>query len=297
MQSIFGALLTAGYAAAVSRRDRGRPERRPDHEQRPGPADEVVLERRGRRRAVPAVRDGRSRPAPRPRSSPAPTGPTWPGSSRSSSAARSSSSCSRRRPTRSACSPSTTPRTRGWRASRPDAAPAHNGVSTEREIGSGGSRRNDPGNDGRGRGPRRSRRRRVLAGIALVLACLSILLTTMAVWTHQVALNTNRFTALVGTVVTDPAVTDPISARISIQVVDALGVQARLEDAPPGRHQAAGGRLDGRRHRADRRAAPGRPPEPTAPGAPSSGRCRSPTPRSCDCCAANPKPWASSTAT
>ena len=46
--------------------------------------------------------------------------------------------------------------------------------------------------------PRTSRRRRVLAGIALVLACLTILLTTLAVWTHQVALNTNRFTALVG---------------------------------------------------------------------------------------------------
>ena len=81
--------------------------------------------------------------------------------------------------------------------------------------------------------PRRSRRRRVLAGIALVLACLSILLTTMAVWTHQVALNTDRFTSLVGDVVTDPAVTDPISARISVQVVDALEVQRRLEDRLP----------------------------------------------------------------
>ena len=81
--------------------------------------------------------------------------------------------------------------------------------------------------------PRSSRRRRVLAGIALVLACLTILLTTLAVWTHQVALNTNRFTNLVGSVVTDPAVTDPISRRISIQVVDALGIQERLEARLP----------------------------------------------------------------
>ena len=81
--------------------------------------------------------------------------------------------------------------------------------------------------------PRTSRRRRVLAGIALVLACLTILLTTLAVWTHQVALNTNRFTNLVSDVVTDPAVTDPISRRISIQVVDALGVQERLEARLP----------------------------------------------------------------
>jgi hypothetical protein len=81
--------------------------------------------------------------------------------------------------------------------------------------------------------PRTSGRRRVLAGIALVLACLSILLTTLAVWTHQVALNTDRFTSLVGHVVTDPAVTDPISLRISEQVVDALDVQARVESRLP----------------------------------------------------------------
>src|SRR5688572_5416051 len=81
--------------------------------------------------------------------------------------------------------------------------------------------------------PRTSRRRRVLAGIALVLACLTILLTTLAVWTHQVALNTNRFTSLAGSVVTDPAVTDPISRRISVQVVDALDVQTRLETRLP----------------------------------------------------------------
>jgi hypothetical protein len=81
--------------------------------------------------------------------------------------------------------------------------------------------------------PRASRSRRVLAGIALVLACLTILATTVAIWTHQVALNTNRFTSLVGNVVTDPAITDPISRRISIQVVDALGVQSRLEARLP----------------------------------------------------------------
>ena len=57
MQSIFGALLTAGYAAAVATAMAGDPNARPDHEQRPGAADQVVLERRGGRGAVPAVRD------------------------------------------------------------------------------------------------------------------------------------------------------------------------------------------------------------------------------------------------
>jgi hypothetical protein len=80
---------------------------------------------------------------------------------------------------------------------------------------------------------RTSRRRRVLSGVALVLACVSILVTTVAIWTHQVALNTDRFTALVDDVIADPAVTDPISARISTQVVDALGVGTRLEARLP----------------------------------------------------------------
>ena len=116
--------------------------------------------------------------------------------------------------------------------------------------------------------PRTSRRRRVLAGIALVLACLTILLTTLAVWTHQVALNTNRFTNLVGNVVTDPAVTDPISKRISIQVVDALGIQERLEARLPDAIKPLAGALTAAVTETDRPAAPGRPPEPAAPGGP-----------------------------
>ena len=79
--------------------------------------------------------------------------------------------------------------------------------------------------------PRRSRR--ILAGVALVLACLLILLTTVAVWTHQVVLNTDRFTNLAGKVMAEPAVIDPLSARISDQVVTALDVQARLEARLP----------------------------------------------------------------
>jgi hypothetical protein len=73
----------------------------------------------------------------------------------------------------------------------------------------------------------------VLAGIALILACLAILITTVAVWAHQVAFNTNRFTALVGTVVDEPAVIDPLSDAIGTQVVSALDVQARIEARLP----------------------------------------------------------------
>ncbi|HEY6568926.1 MAG TPA: hypothetical protein VIZ22_01475 [Candidatus Limnocylindrales bacterium] len=81
--------------------------------------------------------------------------------------------------------------------------------------------------------PATGRRRGILAGIALVLACISILVTTVGIWTHQVALNTNRFTQLITEVTKDPAVTDPIADRISAQVVEAVDVQGRLEARLP----------------------------------------------------------------
>ena len=77
------------------------------------------------------------------------------------------------------------------------------------------------------------RPRAILSGVVLVLACISILAATVAVWTHQVALNTNRFTELVSTVSTDPAVIDPVAERISTQVVEAIDVQGRLETRLP----------------------------------------------------------------
>jgi hypothetical protein len=77
-----------------------------------------------------------------------------------------------------------------------------------------------------GQPPRRDRK--VLAGVALVLACVSILISTVAVWTHQVALNTDRFTALVSDILEDPAVIEPLADRISTQVVTALDVEGRI---------------------------------------------------------------------
>ena len=89
--------------------------------------------------------------------------------------------------------------------------------------------------------PSRNRRRGALAGISLILACLAILVATVAVWTHQVAFNTERFTALAGDAVDDPEVIDPLAARISAQVVDALDVESRLENLLPERVTAIAG--------------------------------------------------------
>jgi hypothetical protein len=81
--------------------------------------------------------------------------------------------------------------------------------------------------------PAPRRRRRVLAGIALVLACLTILVTTVALWAHQVAFNTDRFTSLVSNVIDEPAVLDPLSAKVSAQVVQGLDVQSRVATRLP----------------------------------------------------------------
>jgi hypothetical protein len=81
--------------------------------------------------------------------------------------------------------------------------------------------------------PAPRRRRRVLAGIALVLACLTILVTTVALWAHQVAFNTDRFTSLVSNVIDEPAVIDPLSSKVSAQVVQGLDVQTRVATRLP----------------------------------------------------------------
>ncbi|HEY8199363.1 MAG TPA: hypothetical protein VIF44_06290, partial [Candidatus Limnocylindrales bacterium] len=81
--------------------------------------------------------------------------------------------------------------------------------------------------------PRAVGRRRILSGVALVLACLTILLATVAVWVHQVAFNTDRFTGLVANVIDEPDVITPLSAAVSEQVVVALDVQTRIASRLP----------------------------------------------------------------
>src|SRR6476660_2237095 len=60
--------------------------------------------------------------------------------------------------------------------------------------------------------PRAVGRRRVLSGVALLLACLTILLATVAVCVHRVAFNTDRFTALAVIAAAAPGVS---TARIT----------------------------------------------------------------------------------
>ena len=82
--------------------------------------------------------------------------------------------------------------------------------------------------------PRTSRSRRVLSGIALVLACLSLLVTTLAsgpTRSPSTPTDLRRSSAMLSPIGRH----HPIASRISVQVVDALEVQRRLEDRLPDR--------------------------------------------------------------
>ena len=119
MQSIFGALLTAGYAASVSSQIAASDKTR--HRLDAGCAHEVVLECRGRGRAASAVleRDHRRREVAFFTATTGRTRRVW---SRSCSAPFSSSSCSRSTTRRSDCSRSTTRPTRKGSRQRDAAA-------------------------------------------------------------------------------------------------------------------------------------------------------------------------------
>ena len=79
-----------------------------------------------------------------------------------------------------------------------------------------------------------SRRRRILVGFLFFLSCLFVVATSVVVWTHQVALNTDRYVSVVGAVSSDPAVIDTLSKRVATQVVTALDVQGKVEKVLPG---------------------------------------------------------------
>jgi hypothetical protein len=76
--------------------------------------------------------------------------------------------------------------------------------------------------------------RRVLAGILVVLTCLTLLLTTVTVWAEQTFLNSDaRWTAVVGPMAQDPNVVNALSAYVADQVVAMLQVQQRTQSVLP----------------------------------------------------------------
>ncbi|HVQ23340.1 MAG TPA: hypothetical protein VMT36_08700, partial [Candidatus Saccharimonadia bacterium] len=81
---------------------------------------------------------------------------------------------------------------------------------------------------------RRPRARSLLAGLLLVLGSLSIVVSGVTVWAHQVLLDSDRYAAMVAAVSSDPAVIDAVSSKVATSAVSALDIQGRLEQVLPG---------------------------------------------------------------
>ena len=120
--------------------------------------------------------------------------------------------------------------------------------------------------------PRAVGRRRVLSGVALLLACLTILLATVAVWVHQVAFNTDRFTGPRRE--RDRRTRRHRSAEHRDQRAGRRGARRPDPDRGPA---ARRGEVAGTGHHArhpgwDRQPPPGRPGQAAGPGAPAQDR-------------------------
>jgi hypothetical protein len=79
-----------------------------------------------------------------------------------------------------------------------------------------------------------SRVRSGLVGLLFVLACLSITVTTIAVWAHQTLLVTDRFVAVTSRVVAEPEVQASAATFLSSEIITAADVQGRIAGVLPG---------------------------------------------------------------
>jgi hypothetical protein len=87
---------------------------------------------------------------------------------------------------------------------------------------------------GTARRPAGVTRYRVLLSLLFILSCVGILTSTVVVWVHQVALNTDRWVEVVGPLPEDPDVRLAVSTKVASRVVTALDIQGRLEAVLPG---------------------------------------------------------------
>lgn len=94
------------------------------------------------------------------------------------------------------------------------------------------------------------RARRRGTGALAVLTALLVVAATAAVWAQRTLLDTERFVAVAGPVVDEPAVTEPLADAVSAAVVDALRVD-RLPAGAARTLEAELGRLTGEALAAD----------------------------------------------
>lgn len=73
----------------------------------------------------------------------------------------------------------------------------------------------------------------LFVGLLVVLASLAFTATAIAGWTHQTALVSDRFVAVVANATSDPQVVDNLGERVAIQVVERLDLEQRLQNLLP----------------------------------------------------------------
>jgi hypothetical protein len=83
---------------------------------------------------------------------------------------------------------------------------------------------------------RRSRRvRTVLVNAIAVLACLTTLVSVVAVWTHDTLFNTDAWMEIIGPLADDPAITDAVGVALTDQLFQVVDAQQLATDALPER--------------------------------------------------------------
>jgi hypothetical protein len=80
-----------------------------------------------------------------------------------------------------------------------------------------------------------ARWRRIVCGILVVLVCILVPVSVLAVWLHDTVLDTDRYVSTVAPLAHDPAVQEAIATRVTNSLVASTDLKARLADALPAR--------------------------------------------------------------
>ena len=112
-----------------------------------------------------------------------------------------------------------------------DAAPVADPETTDTVVETA----NPVGADAGASSPRPSRSRNLLVGLLVVLTCLALLLSAVAIWAHYTVLNTDGYIAVVEPIAQDPETIDALSDYIAAEVMTATNLEARTSEALPPR--------------------------------------------------------------
>ena len=97
--------------------------------------------------------------------------------------------------------------------------------------------RNDAKNDASGDVKKYPRWRRWLAGALIVISCVLVPLSVLAVWVRGQVLNTDRYVENITPLASNPAVIDTAATSLTNQLFDKVDVKQVAEDALPPRAQ------------------------------------------------------------